>query len=179
VIAGIALECVDGGEMNQISVSNIIMKDVQTPIFIRLGDRRRVFSDRISILKNIHINNIIASSESWLASSITGVLESVIENVSISNMQITSPGGVSKYDCYKKVPENNNGYPENRMFGCILPASFFYVRHAKGIIFSNIQMRTLLKDVRPAFFWENTEDITCDNCFINGKLIIPESIINK
>ena len=165
--------------MNQISVSNIIMKDVQTPIFIRLGDRRRVFSDKISVLKNIRINNVIASSESWLASSITGVLESVVENVSISNMQITSPGGVSKYNCYKKVPENNDGYPENRMFGCILPASFFYVRHAKGIIFSNIQMRTLLTDVRPAFFGENTEDIICDNCFINGKLVMPESIVNK
>ena len=41
VLAGIALESVDGGEMNGITISHISMTDVQTPVFIRLGNRRR------------------------------------------------------------------------------------------------------------------------------------------
>lgn len=160
VIAGIALECVDGGEMNRISISNIVMRDVQTPIFIRLGDRKRVFSDQISTLKNISISHVIATAESWLSSSITGVPGSCVENVFISDVQITAPGGVSQYDPEKKVPENINGYPENRMFGCILPASGFYVRHVKGITFSHIRVNTLQPDIRPVFYMEHTEGAT-------------------
>jgi len=38
-ISGIALEVVDGGIMDQVSISNITMTGVQTPIFIRLGSR--------------------------------------------------------------------------------------------------------------------------------------------
>lgn len=159
VIAGIALECVDGGDMNQISISNIVMRDVQTPIFIRLGDRRRVFSDKISTMRNVSISHVIATAESWLSSSITGVPESHVENVSISNIQITAPGGVTEYNSSKQVPENIKGYPENRMFGCILPASGFYVRHVKGIAFSDIRVNTLQPDIRPVFILEDTKGV--------------------
>lgn len=169
VISGIALECVDGGEMKQISVSNIMMRDVQTPIFIRLGDRKRIFSDKISTLKDINISHIIATSESWLSSSITGIPESQIENVSISNIQITSPGGVNEYDLKKEVPENINSYPENRMFGCTLPASGFYIRHVKGITFTDIRINTLQPDIRPAFYLKDTEEVEFSNCFINSR----------
>ncbi len=37
VISGVAIEMVDGGIIDGITVSNISMRDVQTPIFIRLG----------------------------------------------------------------------------------------------------------------------------------------------
>ncbi len=169
VIAGIALECVDGGEMNQISISNIVMRDVQTPLFIRLGDRKRVFFDRVSVLKNINISHIIATAESWLSSSITGVPGSCIENVSISHIQINAPGGIKEYDWEKKVPENANGYPENRMFGCILPTSGFYLRHVRGITLTDVRIHTRQPDVRPAFYQEDVEGLEIKSCFVNNK----------
>ena len=39
VISGIALEVVDGGLLENVNISNISMRDVQTPIFIRMGRR--------------------------------------------------------------------------------------------------------------------------------------------
>lgn len=93
VISGIAIEMVDGGIIDGITISNISMRDVQTPIFIRLGDRRRTFSKQIGSLKNINISNIVATAESLIACSITGVKGAKVENVSINNVQITYPGG--------------------------------------------------------------------------------------
>lgn len=173
VISGLALECVDGGVMNQITISNITMKDVQTPIFIRLGDRRRMFSDNVSVLKNINISNIIATSQSQLASSITGVPNASIENVSISNVQITSPGGTVNSDLIKTVPENIEGYPENRMFGNVLPAAAFYVRHVKNIRFDNINVNTVLPDSRPAFYVEDVLEGEFNRCKMNGNKVFP------
>ena len=39
VISGIALEVVDGGILENVNISDISMRDVQTPIFIRMGRR--------------------------------------------------------------------------------------------------------------------------------------------
>ena len=39
-IAGMALEVVDGGFMEDVIISDLTMEDVQTPIFIRLGKRK-------------------------------------------------------------------------------------------------------------------------------------------
>ena len=78
---------VDGGIIDGITVSNISMRDVQTPIFIRLGDRHRTYRKEGGVLKNINISNIVATAESLIACSITGVETSYVENVSINNVQ--------------------------------------------------------------------------------------------
>lgn len=169
MISGIALEVVDGGVMDQVLISNVTMKDVQTPVFIRLGDRRRTHANGISVIKNVSIHDIIASSESVLSSSITGIPGHYVENVNISNVQLISPGGISSIDKTVPVPENIAGYPENRMFGTPLPAAGFYIRHVKNISFDNVRMQTLNADVRPAFLLDDVSGFQQSRCSINGK----------
>lgn len=125
VISGVAIEMVDGGIIDGITVSNISMRDVQTPIFIRLGDRHRTFRKEGGVLKNINISNVVATAESLIACSITGVEGSYVENVSINNVQISYPGGGTPEMVAKQVPEMTKSYPENRMFGNTLPAAGF------------------------------------------------------
>jgi polygalacturonase len=168
VISGIALESVDGGTMEQITISNIVMTDVQTPVFIRLGDRKRTFSNNISILKDILICNIIAEQASFIACSVTGVPEGIIDNVCIRDMQITSKGGITMRQTEIEVPLKTDAYPENRMFGVILPASCFYIRYAKNIRFENVKLRTLNTDTRPMFYLENTNEIKISECMKNN-----------
>lgn len=169
VLSGIALEAVDGGVMNQISISNIVMKDVQTPIFIRLGDRKRNTPDKISTLKNIKISDIIATQTSRVACSITGVPGGVIDNISIRNVHITAVGGGTAVQANEAVPEMVDSYPENRMFGVVLPASGFYVRHAKNIQFENVSLDLLYPDARPMFKLKQTEHIQIENCRLGDK----------
>ena len=69
VISGIAIEDVDGGHTDQVNISHITMNSVQTPIFIRLGDRRQP----AGTLDHVLISDIIATSESQMCSIIAGI----------------------------------------------------------------------------------------------------------
>ncbi|MCK0146013.1 glycosyl hydrolase family 28 protein [Arenibacter sp. F26102] len=154
VISGLALEVVDGGVMDQILISDIIMDGVQTPIFIKLGDRKRP-DGTPGQLKNIQINNIIAKNASLISSSITGYPGNNIQNVKISNVDITYKGGGTEKQYQRVVPENEKDYPENRMFGHSLPAYGFFIRHVENITLQSIQMRTVAEDIRPAFWLDD------------------------
>lgn len=158
VISGIALESVDGGIIDQVKISDIIMDGVQTPIFIKLGDRRR-FNKVPSQLKNVQINNIVARNASLISSSITGFPGHYIENVSISNVKITYQGGGTRKHYEFEPPENEKGYPENRMFGHYLLSYGFFIRHVKNLLLNNILLSLAEPDYRSVIRMNDVEDI--------------------
>ncbi|MCG8525270.1 MAG: glycosyl hydrolase family 28 protein [Opitutales bacterium] len=157
-ISGLALEVVDGGFMDQVTISNITMRGIQTPIFIRLGNR-----DGIGSLRNVIISNIIAENESWITSSITGIKDAFVENVMIRDVIFNSKGTATEEHTNKNVIENDEGYPENRMYGDHLPAHGFYVRHARGIHFENMKLLLRNPDSRPAILFDNVYDSSLKN----------------
>jgi hypothetical protein len=67
-------------------------------------------------------------------------------------------------------------YPENRMFGTVLPAAGFYVRHAKNIQFNNVCLKTLSQDKRPMFYLDGVEDIDIRFCKNNRRQADVKSI---
>ncbi|NLR63357.1 glycoside hydrolase family 28 protein [Chitinophaga varians] len=175
VIAGIALEVVDGGSMDQVIISGVSMQDIQTPVFIRLGDRKKGPSNTVSTLKNVIISNIIARSASRLSSCISGIPGHPVENVTISHVRIIAPGGTPT-GYATAVPENASAYPENRMFGTILPAAAFYVRHAKNISFDDVQVQTQEPDARPTFLLNDVTGFETNRCRLNGA---PAMVVNQ
>ena len=54
-------------------------------------------------------------------------------------------------------PELENAYPEPSMFGT-LPASGFFIRHAKGISVDNVEARYEKPDTRPVFVLRDVAD---------------------
>lgn len=168
VVAGIALESVDGGLMENVIISDIAMRAVQTPIFVRLGDRKRTFSKQISRINDVVISRVVARSESKVACSITGVPGGDIQNLTISDITLVTDAEVGKDEIKMEVPEAIDKYPENRMFGSILPASGFYIRHADGITLSNIKMITKNKDERPMFYLDDVKNFVQTGCTFNG-----------
>lgn len=157
-IAGIALEMVDGGMMDQITINNITMTGVQTPVFMRLGSRKNPTGS----MKNILLSNITANSRSQISSCISGVPGFYIENVIIRDLLVTCMGGGAQTQKDEKapVPENEKAYPENRMFGNSLPAYGLYVRHARNICLDNVQFNLSNPDYRPALLFEDAQKIT-------------------
>jgi len=154
-ISGIALEIVDGGILDQVNISNITMTGIQTPIFIRLGSR----SGQTGVLKNVIISNILATSNSRMASSISAIPGSYIENVILRDIIINGKGGGTLTDAHRKIPESEGVYPENRMFGWSLPAYGLYVRHVKNITLDNVQFNLSQPDARPALWLEDTHQV--------------------
>jgi polygalacturonase len=161
-LAGIALEVVDGGRMDKINISDIVMSGVQTPIFIRLGSRMNPTGS----ISNVNISNIMATTESFITSSITAVPGFYVNNVVLSNLQFFSKGFDSPFPLNTLIKENEKDYPENRMFGDNLPAYGFYLRHVKNIAMHQVQFHINGEEHRPAFHIEDAENIAISDCKI-------------
>lgn len=167
-VSGIAVESVDGGTLEDVTISNIRMEDVITPLFIRLGDRNRTYSNKASILKNVVISDIVAKSESRLTNSITGVKASSAQDLTLRNITFDLLGGGTKTDANASVPEMESTYPEAYMFKKVLPASGFYVRHVNNITFENIKFVYRKVDARPYFVFDDVKKAT-----VNGTRVEP------
>lgn len=163
VLSGIALEVVDGGYMDQVTISNISMQDVQTPVFVRLGSRKTA-----GTLKNIIISNIVAYNKSMMTSSITGIPDHRVENITLRDMTFYYTGGGIADDATMIVPENEKAYPEQRMFGFALPAFGLYVRHVQNMTIENFQCYTLQPDARPAFIFDDVHNLLLNNFQTSG-----------
>jgi polygalacturonase len=160
-ISGIAVEMVDGAVLDGVVISNITMRDVNTPIFIRLGNRGRGQAVATpGSLGNVSINNVVATG-GILSSSITGIPGHRVRNVSLANINITMKGGGQEVRGFLDVPENPEKYPEARMFG-ELPSHGFFVRHVEGLSMKNVQLRTADPDVRPAMIFHDVRELDLD-----------------
>ena len=108
-VAGLAMEVVDGGVLDGVAISNLVMSDVSTAIFIRLGDRGQGWIDgqgraAPGVIRNVAISNVTATvfaRDGTMAASITGLPDHPVENVTLSQIRITLRPG------HGKVPLDN------------------------------------------------------------------------
>jgi len=147
-----------------------------TPVFIRLGNRGRVFEGGpskapIGSMKNITIRNITNTDIAPLdqrdgpgvGSVIGGIPEQKIENVLIENCNFLYYGSIKDTAyVYRKIPENADKYPEYNVYG-ITPAYGIYVRHVKNLWFRNVSISVKNPDVRPAIVLDDVKDYTLQN----------------
>ena len=150
---------VDGGTFEKVSITNITMNDVFTPVFIRFSNRH----NKPQYMKDIIISNIIANSESLMTSSITGIPGYLVENIKISNVIFNCAGGGLVDHVVRTIPESEKAYPENRMMGSSLPSYGFYIRHAKNITLDNIRFNVGYTDQRPALWLEDAHNVRLDH----------------
>jgi len=157
---GLALETVDGGLLEDVTITNITMRDVvNSPIFIRLGNRARGPKESTTAgeLRRVIISNIVAyNAEPKYASIISGIPERKIDDLRLSNIRIYYKGGGTKEQAALTPPENETAYPEPVMFGEI-PAYGFFIRHVKSLTMTDVEMSYLKDDVRPAFVLNNVQ----------------------
>jgi polygalacturonase len=150
---GLALETVDGGLLEDISITNITMRDiVSAPIFMRLGSRMRGPEGvPVGALRRILISNLVCSnSESSFGSILSGIPGHPIEDIQLNDIYIQHRGGGMAEAAAIQPPEVENKYPEPNMFGA-MPSHGFFLRHAKNISLSNVEISSLKDDARPAF----------------------------
>jgi hypothetical protein len=165
-LAGVALEIVDGGTMDRIVVSDITMSGVGAPLFIRLGNRARVFKEGmdkpgIGVLRNVTISNLEATGANATGCAISGLEDAKIEDLTLSNIRLSFAGGGTLENAERPVPENADKYPEYSMFGR-LPAYGLYCRHIKGLKLINVQLQLAGNDDRHAVVLEDVKNILID-----------------
>src|SRR5205823_723154 len=92
---GLALETVDGGMLEDVTISNITMRDIQNaPIYLRLGARMRGPKDaEVGKLRRVLISNVVIHNAADQAVIIAGIPDHPIEDVRLENIRVDFAGG--------------------------------------------------------------------------------------
>ncbi len=165
-LAAIALELVDGGRLENVHVSNVDIDGVSAAIFLRLGNRARVYEadaaePGVGTFRNVVLSDITAVNTGEIGCSITGIPGHQVENVVLRNIDIGFDGGGTREQAEREIPEREEAYPESTMFG-VLPAYGFFCRHAKNLVFENLTLRTDTADLRHAMVFDRVEQVSVD-----------------
>ena len=171
-LAGIAVEMVDGGALDRVSFSNIVMNNVGAPIFVRLGNRARPFTEGgprpgMGTLRRVRIANVEATGAGKTGCSITGLPGRPVEDISLENVRLRFNGGGTAADAARQVEELAEKYPEYSMFG-VLPAYGFYCRHARNLTLRNVETSFEGADARQPLLTDDVEGLRVADCRMAG-----------
>ena len=162
---GLALEEVDGGLLENITLNNLAMMDVRDyAIYITTGSRNRTPNlANNSRLRNILISNVIADGVDKMSGiQISGLPEQPLENIRLDNIRLTSKGGGTTNDATLQPKELAAGYPEPGKLGT-LPAYGVFARHVRGLELANITVNFAKDDYRPAASFADIQGLEIDN----------------
>jgi hypothetical protein len=200
-ISAIALEIVDGGEMQNVQVSHIKITTTHNPVFIRLGHRN--VAGAVGSLHDVVLSDITAEIPNMppgqmtnfpgpdtyhnpmlMTASITGQPGHPVQDITLTNVTIVY-GGIGSVpqpkdpglDHLAKVPERAKDYPESRSLG-VLPAWGFYCRHAGGIKFDNVTIRVKDKDYRAALVCDDVRNIELNGFHVGSAGSEPVIVLN-
>jgi hypothetical protein len=199
--SAVAIECVDGGDLDNVMIDHIEAVNTGNALFIRLGQRDN--PGRVGTLKNVTIRNLkvdvafarpdyayevrgpeLPFFHNTFPASITGIPGHPVENVVLENIEINYPGRgndglanmpISRLD---GVPEKINAYPEFSMFG-ELPAWGFYVRHMNGLTMKNINLSIESPDYRPAMVFDDVLNLEIKELTTRGDIKSKQIILYK
>jgi hypothetical protein len=146
--AGVSIQSVDGGRLEQIVVSGITMRGVRAPIFVRLGERGWGQAvPRAGELAKVTISHLVATGAEW-TSSIMGVPGRDVSDITLSDIRVTAEGGGDAALLSRAVPQRTREYPDAARFRN-LPAHGLYCRHVRGLSVERAGFIVDFPDARP------------------------------
>lgn len=185
---GLAIEEVDGGIVENISISNLSMMEiVHYPIYITLGNRNRCpDSTAVGVMKNISITDLIATvADSMSGIQITGMPGLNIENVTLQNIRISYKGGGTIKQSERIFPELDKGYidpkgiyryyPEPLRLG-ITPSYGLFARHIIDLELKDVSLEFVKEDQRPAVILDDVDGVSIHSLNIRVSDKAPSAI---
>lgn len=102
------------------------------------------------------------SKNAWqISSNMCGRVGHPIENITLKDIYLEVDGNVDKP--VSAIPEEPyDVYPDVVNYARILPASGIYFRHVKGLTLKNVKVKTLNKDIRQNFVFDDVENLVIE-----------------
>ena len=179
---GLALEAVDGALLEDVTISNITMRDISnSPIFLRLGSRNRGPKEttQTGAMRRVLISNVVVyNADPKYSSIISGIPGYLIEDVRLHNIRVYAKGGGTKEQAALEPPEREVIYPEPSMFG-ELPSYGFFIRHIKGLQMRDVEVSYLSPDLRPAFVLNNVSGAEFINVKAQREADVPAFVLKN
>ena len=166
-LSGIALEIVDGGTMDRVAISNVTMRNVGAPLFVRLGDRARPPVDGaprppVGRIRNLTVRGVHAANGGRTGCAVAGLPGHPIENLTLEDIRLEFAGGGSAADASSVPEELPAKYPEFKMFGT-LPAFGLYCRHVRGLRLRDVELAASQPEARPPLICEDVEGLSVEH----------------
>jgi len=161
---GLALEEVDGGILENITINNIAMMDVADyPIYITLGNRNRGPDATNGIVRNVQISNVVATGIDRMSGiQITGMPGDDIEGVHLDNIRMVFNGGGTAEDAARNPKELGTSYPEPGKIG-VMPSYGLFARHVRNLEMDNVHVSFTHDDARPAMVCSDVDGLEIDD----------------
>jgi polygalacturonase len=163
---GLALEEVDGGILEDFTITNLTMVDVKNyALYLTTGKRNRTPNlTTVSRMRNILISNVIADGVGpLLGIQITGLPEQPIEDIRLQNIRLISKGGGSREDAARNPRELGTDYPDPGAGLGTLPAYGIFARHVKNLELADITLNFQKEDLRPAAKFADIDGLEIDH----------------
>ncbi len=171
--AAMAVESVDGADIQNVVFRNITFKDVGTPFFVLIGDRGDRPADaprKIGSVDGVRFENVTGDGvrHDW-GSVISGLSQGgqtyLVKNVAFQDVHVTARGGVGSVPAVP--PEYAGQYPDPNLWGQV-PAAGVFFRHVDAVSFTRSTIDVGANDARPMFALVDVAGFappTCDVTF--------------
>lgn len=148
---GVALEAVDGGDLEDVTVRHIVMRDVNNaPFFLRLGARLDAPpGTKVGHFRRVVIRDLACHGPAnTMPAMILGIPGHPIEDVVVRDVYLEQRGGDPASIAADIPAEEEKRYPEPAFFGAI-PAQGLFARHVRGLVLDHVEFASAALDARP------------------------------
>lgn len=157
--AAMAVESIDGAEIDDIRFQNIRFQKAGSAFFVLLG--KRASSSTVGSIQNISFSDITGDTKHTWGSPISGTALGgktySLKNLSFNNVHVSALGGVDSVP--QDPPEYQGQYPDPNLWGD-LPASGYFIRHAEGVSFTHSSISLQGSDSRKSFVLRDVSDFS-------------------
>ncbi len=180
--SGLKIQQCEGGEMKNMSFTNLVMENVPRPIFMTFSQQRACVDspegefEPLTRMHDMIFSNIVVDNSKIDKNSaffLTGMPDHKIENITIRDVHFIVSGGGTREDAAKNEINEytlevvQKHWPEFSLVGT-LPACGIFARHMDGLILDNFSVRTVHSDERPPFILDDVKSTHISNLFSNG-----------
>ncbi len=190
--SGLKIQLNEGGEMKNMTFSNLVMKNVPRPVFMTFAQQKACVDapEEMYPMKAMHhfiFDGIIADNSDLDKNSaifITGMPNHYITDIQLNNIQMTVSGGGTQEDAEKTAFKEytldvlNGWWPEFHLVGT-LPAYGVFARHVKGISINNVQVNTVKEDHRSPIVFDDVINGNIQNTKANNSSVNKAKYINQ